>query len=286
MQKRLIAISDISCVGKCSLMTAVPILSALGHECAVLPTSVLSVHTAVFPEYTFSDLTPQMRDIIAHFAQRQVTFDGILTGYLTGPEQSAVIESFLSSFSRPGAPVVVDPILGDHGRLYRGFTNEHVTAAASLCRKADYILPNLTEAALLLGQPPWDDSVPCSLEKAKTLAAGLTALGVNRVIITGIPLDKEIGVVGYDAAVDSYFYHFTPLEQGIFHGTGDIFAAAFFGALCHGIDWTVAAAAGADFTAECVAATAKDPHAKAYGTNFEQCLQKPVFRRLIGSSNT
>lgn len=286
MQKRLIAISDISCVGKCSLMTAAPILSALGHECAVLPTSVLSVHTAVFPEYTFSDLTPQMREIIAHFEQRQVTFDGILTGYLTGPEQSAVIESFLSTFGHPGAPVVVDPILGDHGRLYAGFTDAHVKAAAALCSKADYILPNLTEAALLLGSPPPDDTTPCSLEKAKTLAADLTALGVPRVIITGIPLDKEIGIVGYDATADNYFYHFTPFQKGVFHGTGDIFAAAFFGALCHGIEWTVAAVAGADFTAECVAVTAQNPHAKPYGTDFEQCLQKPVFQRLMSSSNT
>ena len=98
MQKRLVTISDISCLGKCSLTTALPILSALGHECCVLPTSLLSAHTAVFPEYTFSDLTSSMEDVIGHYEKRAISFDGILTGYLTGPAQSQLVERFIHKF--------------------------------------------------------------------------------------------------------------------------------------------------------------------------------------------
>lgn len=280
MQKRLIAISDISCIGKCSLMTAAPILSALGHECAVLPTSVLSAHTAVFPEYTIADLTDPLAQIIAHWQKRQVSFDGILTGYLTGPEQSKLIESFLQKFGKADIPIVVDPILGDHGRLYAGFTPYHVTAAASLCRHAQYILPNITEAALLLGQTPPEDIFPEAPALAAALAKDLTALGPSRVIITGVPKQNKIGIVGYDAETATLFEHYTPRQEGVFHGTGDIFAASFFGSLCLSTNWHSAATAAADFTAECVAVTAVAADRRPYGVHFEQCLCRPVFQKL------
>ncbi len=272
MQKRLMVISDISCIGKCSLMTASPILSAMGHECAVLPTSLLSAHTAAFPEYTFCDLSRQMEEIIAHFSKRELTFDGILTGYLTSPAQSATVEGFIDRFRTSHTPVVVDPILGDHGRLYAGFTTDHVEAAISLCGKADYILPNITEAALLLNREPPTDEHPLPVEQIRQLAKELTDLGVPRVIITGVPRDNTIGIVGYDRDNRTYLEHFTPYQAGVYHGTGDIFAAVFFGAVCNGTPWTQAAVTAVDFTETCVCTTARDGCAKPYGTNFEQCL--------------
>ncbi len=281
MQKRLITISDISCMGKCSLTTALPIISALGHECCILPTSLLSAHTAAFPEYTFSDLTEQLTDIVGHFEKRKVAFHGILTGYLTGPAQSKLVEQFIETFGDHKIPVVVDPILGDHGKLYAGFTDAHVKAARDLCRHAHYILPNLTEAALLLDQPLPTHSESYSMKEIHALAKELTHLQVNKVIITGVPKDGTVGIVGYDKETDEWFEYFNRRQQGVFHGTGDIFAAAFFGGLCHGLSWITAAQKAADFTTQCVRATAADPTARSYGTNFEECLHSPVLKDLM-----
>lgn len=281
MQKRLIAISDISCLGKCSLTTALPILSALGHECCVLPTSLLSAHTAVFPEYTFLDLTEEVKEIAQHFQTRNVSFHGILTGYLTGPAQSKLVEGFIETFGGHNTPVVVDPILGDHGKLYSGFTGEHVEAARALCGYAHYILPNLTEAALLLGKPLPTQEDSYSSREIRDLAKELTTLGVDRVIITGVPKEGTVGIIGYDKSTDQHFEYFNQRQQGIFHGTGDIFAAAFFGGLCHDLPWKVAVQKAADFTTACVKATATDPNARVYGTNFEQCLHSSFLTDLI-----
>lgn len=285
MQKRLVTISDISCLGKCSLTTALPILSALGHECCVLPTSLLSAHTAVFPEYTFSDLTSSMEEVIGHYEKRDISFDGILTGYLTGPAQSKLVERFIHKFNLPNAPVVVDPILGDHGKLYSGFTLEHVEAARSLCGKAHFILPNLTEAALLLNKPLPQNADDYSIEQIKQLATQLTELGTEKVIITGVPKNGRVGIVGYCKTTNTHFEYFNERQQGIFHGTGDIFAAAFFGGICHTLSWQTAAMKAADFTAECVKATAADPTARSYGTNFEQQLHHPVLQDLMNGEN-
>ena len=231
MQKRLITISDISCIGKCSLTTALPILSALGHECCVLPTSLLSAHTAAFPEYTFYDLTSQFTDIVSHFEKREVAFDGILSGYLTGPKQSQLVEQFIGTHAKGEIPVVVDPILGDHGKLYSGFNEEHVKAARTLCAKAHYILPNLTEATLLLGKPLPQNETSYSLDEVKQLATQLTELGTDKVIITGVPKDGTVGIIGYCKSTNSHFEYFNARQQGIFHGTGDIFASTLCGAL-------------------------------------------------------
>lgn len=285
MQKRLITISDISCIGKCSLTTALPILSALGHECCVLPTSLLSAHTAAFPEYTFCDLTPQFTDIVSHFEKRGVAFDGILSGYLTTPVQSRLVEQFIGTHDNGEIPVVVDPILGDHGKLYSGFTAEHVNAARSLCGFAHYVLPNLTEATLLLGKPLPTHSESYALEEIRALAKELTLLGVNRVIITGVPKAGTVGIIGYDKESDQWFDYFNERQQGIFHGTGDIFAAAFFGGICHGLNWQIAAEKAADFTTLCVKATAADKNARPYGTNFESCLHSSVLQELMNGEN-
>lgn len=285
MQKRLVTISDISCLGKCSLTTALPILSALGHECCILPTSLLSAHTAAFPEYTFTDLTSSMEEIIGHFEKRDVSFDGILTGYLTGPAQSQLVEAFIKAFQTDNTPVVVDPILGDHGKLYAGFTNKHVKAARSLCGKAHYILPNLTEATLLLNKPLPQNAEDYSLEQIHELAMELTQLGTDKIIITGVPKDGRVGIVGYCKTTNTHFEYFNQRQQGIFHGTGDIFAAAFFGGISHNLSWQTAAMKAADFTAECVKATAADPSARSYGTNFEQCIHSPILQDLMNGEN-
>ena len=285
MQKRLITISDISCVGKCSLTTALPILSALGHECCILPTSLLSAHTAAFPEYTFTDLTAAMEEIAGHFEKRKVTFDGILTGYLTGPAQSQLVETFIEKFGQPNIPIVVDPILGDHGKLYAGFTQEHVLAARALCGKAHYILPNLTEAALLLKKSLPQTADDYSMEEIKQLATELTELGTDKVIITGVPKNGRVGIVGYCKTTNTRFEYFNERQQGVFHGTGDIFAAAFFGGICHTLSWQTAAKKAADFTAECVKATAADSNARNYGTNFEQQLHHPILKDLMNGDD-
>ena len=143
--KRILVVEDLSCVGRCSLTVALPILSAMGINCSALPTAVLSTHTG-FPSPHIHSLTEDIVPICRHFTEVGAEFDGILVGYLSDPEQAEAVAELIGSFD---CPVILDPAMGDHGKLYKGITQDHVSVLRELSAMADVVLPNVTEACLL-----------------------------------------------------------------------------------------------------------------------------------------
>ncbi len=267
--KRIVTIQDISCVGKCSLTVALPIISACGVETAVIPTAMLSVHTA-FPHFTFHDLTKEMLPTVKDWQQHNITFDAIYTGYLGSAEQIEHVAEIVDTFSTPKSLVLVDPVMGDNGKLYTGFTMAFAEKMAALCKKADVIVPNLTEATALLGLPYADTY---NEEYLKDIALRLSAFGVKQVVLTGVTLDDgTIGVLAYDRMTNAYIRYGTPRVARVFHGTGDTFASALTGALTREMPLKKALKLAVDFTALSIEETINDPRANWYGVNFEQAL--------------
>lgn len=266
--KRVLTIQDISCIGKCSITVALPIISAMGVETAILPTAVLSTHT-MFPGYTCKDLQDQIEPITKHWAQQEISFDGIYTGYLANKEQIELVKAVFDQFHTPDNIVIVDPAMADHGKLYPAFSDEFPAHMASLCEKADIILPNITEAAMMSGMEyknEYDKSYVLELVKR------LTNLGAKKCIITGVALEKNAtGVFGYDRETEEEFYYKNEFIDAVFHGTGDVFASSFVGGLMHKNDWKKAAELAADYTAKTIQTTRKEKESMSwYGVNFEK----------------
>ena len=267
--KRIMTIQDISCVGKCSLTVALPIISAAGVECAVLPTAVLSTHTA-FPKFTFRDLTDEITPIANTIKELGIDFDAIYSGYLGSFTQIELVEKFFKDFKRDNTVILIDPVMADNGKLYAGFTLEFAARMTKLCRIADIIIPNLTEASFMLGidyNPNYDEAYIRSVLKK------LTEIGCPRAALTGISFEKDkIGVYYYDSTKDEYFYYCNEYLPVSYHGTGDIFASATLGALMRGMSYEDSLCLATDYTLECMKCTAKDPEKRFYGVNFEEAL--------------
>ncbi len=267
--KRIMTVQDISCVGKCSLTVALPIISAAGVEAGVLPTAVLSTHTA-FPKFTFKDLTDEITPIKDTFAELNIDFDAIYTGYLGSFLQLELVEDFIDSFKKKDTFVLIDPVMADNGKLYSGFTPEFAARMAKLCGKADLVLPNLTEASFMLDlpyNPEYDE------EYIRTLLKKLTSLGAPKAALTGISFEKDkIGVYYYDSVTDKYFYYANEKLPVAYHGTGDIYASAALGAIMRGISIEDSLSIAVDFTLECMKKTEADPTHRFYGVNFESAL--------------
>ena len=266
--KRILTVQDISCVGKCSLTVALPIISAAGVECGVLPTAVLSTHTQ-FPKFTFHDLTDEIKPIGDTFRELAIDFDAVYTGYLDSFRQIELVEGLLND-KREDTIVVVDPAMADNGKLYYGFTPEFARRMAKLCGKADLIIPNLTEASFMLGieyNPDYDEAY------VRDILKRLTTLGCPRAALTGISLEGDkIGVYYYDAGRDEYYSYFNELLPVSYHGTGDTYASATVGALMRGIGFEESLRIATDYTLECMKLTLKDENRRFYGVNFEQAL--------------
>lgn len=268
MQKRILVISDISCVGKCSLTAALPILSACGHECVILPTAVLSTHTAAdFGAYTCRDLTDELSPIIQHWLRLGLHFDAIFIGYLTSAAQAQLVAAQVAPLRSADTLWIVDPILGDNGQLYRGLSTENIDAIKALCAEADVITPNLTEGALLAGLDP-------KTVEPETLLCALASLGAARCVLTGAPFPPaHIGIHCRDYTDGSDSSHRDPRIQEMLHGTGDVFASAFVGLYLRGIPFHDAAARAATFTAACIRQTVEAPDRRWYGIRFEPELK-------------
>ena len=266
--KRIITIQDISCVGKCSLTVALPIISAAGVEAGVVPTAVLSTHTA-FPKFTFCDLTDEIQKISDTFDELNIDFDAIYTGYLGSFEQLKLVGDFIDRFGAK-AEVVIDPVMADHGQLYKGFTLEFAAAMAKLCAKADLIIPNITEASFMLGipyNPDYDE------EYIRDVLKKLTDLGAKKAALTGISFDKDkIGIYYYDSEKDEYYYYANEYVPAAFHGTGDIYASATLGAVMRGFTVPESLSIAVDFTLLSMKKTLEDPNHRFYGVNFEEAL--------------
>ena len=277
--KRVVSIQDISCLGKCSLTVALPIISAMGVETCVVPTAVLSTHTGGFQNFTFHDLTGEVAPIAAHWKSQGITFDAIYTGYLGSFEQIDLVGKFFDDFGGDGTLVYVDPAMADHGVLYAGFTPEFALEMGKLCGKADVIVPNLTEAAFMLGEEYVGDDYDA--DYIKGLLKRLTGLGCRTAVLTGVSFAPDrIGAMAYDSVTDTYAEYYNKKLPVQFHGTGDVFASACVGALMNGQDLTGALKVAVDYTLACIEETEKDPDARWYGVNFESAI--PMLVHSLG----
>ncbi len=268
--KRILTIQDISCVGQCSLTVALPIISACGIETAILPSSVLSTHTGGFKGYTFRDLTEDMPEIEDHWLSEGLKFDAFYTGYVRESQIDYILH-IMDSCGAEGVLRIVDPAMADNGRLYAGFGEDFPKKIARLCRGADYIIPNLTEASLLLGQEPV--LLDYGREYIELLLRQLMSLGAKNVILTGVSFDDDnLGVAAFDGREVKYYFNAKIPRMS--HGTGDIFASAFTGALVRGENPDRAAAIAADFVCESIKATPED---HTYGVCFERALPTLIY---------
>ena len=268
--KRIVTIQDISCFGKCSITVALPLISAMGIECAIIPTSVLSTHTGGFSGFTFRDLSEDIPKIADHWKKCNLSFDTIYTGYLGTKEQIDSVIDFISDFKTDKALVFVDPAMADNGKLYAGFDKDFPSHMARLCAKADIIVPNITEASFLLGVPYTEsydeDYIKDTLKK-------LCRLGCKRAVLTGISYKKDTqGAVYYDSESDTYHSYFTEYVPMHFHGTGDTFASVLAGCLTKGFPVERALKTAVDFTVRCIKDTIPHKESHSYGTMFESSI--------------
>ncbi len=277
--KRVVTIQDISCVGKCSLTVALPIISAMGIEASIIPTAVLSTHTA-FKNFTFCDLTDEIQKVSNHWKAEKMQFDGIYTGYLGSFRQIDLMSSFFDDFGS-GKLIFVDPCMADNGKLYSGFSMEYVSAMANLCKKADIIIPNMTEACFLVGEPYPEDSYNENF--IINLLEKLALLGAKKVILKGVGYKPGLcGIVTYDSQTGNkseYFHELIPLK---FHGTGDIFASVAFGSLILGKSLDDSVKLAADFTVQSIKNTVSHPDHNWYGVDFESTFPM-LIKRLEGN---
>lgn len=264
-QKRVLAVQDISCVGKCSLTVALPIISALGVSASALPTAILSTHTA-FNGAVLRDLTGDIRGMIGHWKSIGVEFDAIYTGYLGGGAKIPLIHELFDAY--PNAVKLVDPVMADNGKLYKGFTRDYAALLRGLCGRADIITPNMTEALLLLdtgyAEPPYTKSY------VEDVINRLAKIMPGKTVLTGISFEeRQVGAAVYDGG--SIGYAMSKRQAGYYHGTGDIFASVLIGAYIKGSGLYDAAQLAAEFTAEAISRTDQKADAR-FGVNFEDAL--------------
>ena len=273
--KRVLTVQDISCVGRCSLTVALPIISAAGVEAGVLPTAVLSTHTA-FPKFTFKDLTDEIEPISKTFRELDIGFDAIYTGYLGSFKQIELVGELFERNAGSETLLIVDPAMADNGKLYRGFTPEFARAMAGLVAKSDLVIPNLTEACCMLDIPYTQDY---DEEYIKDVLRRLTALGAKRAAITGISFDEgRLGVYFYDSTTDKFYQYYNSRLPVAYHGTGDIFASATVGALMRNHSYESALSVAVDYTYECIRLTMEDENRRSYGVNFEEAIPYYLMR--------
>lgn len=273
---KLLTIQDLACYGKCSGAVALPVLSAMGIETTLLPTAVLTTHSA-FEGFVSQDMLPLMEQAAAQWKTLGLSFDAIYVGYMTGPAQLDFVYRLLDQY--PQARVLVDPVMGDNGRLHHRMTPEFIAAYRTLCRRAYLLTPNMTEACALTGRP-----FSGAAGNPLPLLQELNALGAANVVVTGCEnASGETGAVCLDS--DNRLYaHYHAAVPGHYHGTGDVFASVCIGALLRGLSLWQAMALAADFTAACIQNTANTGDAAGnhwHGLRFEACL--PLLQEWLTS---
>ena len=274
MTKRLVTIQDLSCIGRCSLAVAMSIIPAMGVETAVLPTAILSTHTA-FDSFTFLDFTPEAEKIMSEWKKHGMEFDAVYIGYLGSQQLIALTRRFLSMFCGPETKVILDPAFGDHGMLYTGFDMDYVEGIRALCAEADIILPNVTEACMLLGLPYAEDAA--MTETLRRCSGELLSGRLKDVLITSCRFeDGRTGLLCAGEADFAYPHEHLPLAC---HGSGDVFASVFAGFATLGRDVKTAACLAADFTCDCIRHSMHCDDHRWYGVDYEAMIPELV-RRL------
>lgn len=268
MTKNVLAVHDISCVGRCSLTVALPIISHFGVETRVLPTALLSTHTGGFTGFTYLDLTNEMRHILTAWEPLRLNFDSIYSGFMASSEQIDVLKALITSYKTVKNQVVIDPVMADNGELYSVFDQAFVTKMAELIPYADVLTPNVTEACLLTNTP-YPEGIH-SDSFVKKIITALQEKGAKAVVLTGVHhSDEQIGIaVGSDHSVKTYF---AKEIKGSYHGTGDVFGSVLTAKLTNGSSLFEAAQTAVDFVIACIKATPDDAD-KRYGVEFEQVL--------------
>jgi pyridoxine kinase len=265
------ATHDISSFGKCSLTVALPILSCAGIETSVIPTAVLSTHTGGFSEYTYRDLTDDILPVVSHWQTLNLKFDAVYTGFLGSYRQIDIVSEVFDRLGSEGSVIVLDPVMADHGKLYATIGEAFPEGMKKLCAKADIIVPNMTEACLLTGKPyrpgPYDTAF------VEDLLSELSSLGPRYVVLTGVSFDgRHLGAASFDSSGDKLDYSFAQCIEGIFYGTGDIFASTLVAGLLTGHDLNRSARIAVDFTVKSVSRTREAGTDVRFGVNFEAGL--------------
>ncbi|MDR0537992.1 MAG: pyridoxamine kinase [Tannerellaceae bacterium] len=266
--KRVAAIHDLSGFGKCSLTVALPILSAAGIEASAMPTAILSTHTGGISGFTYLDTTGEMRPFMKHWKSLDIHFDAIYSGFLGSFEQLDIMKEVFDEFKREDNLIMVDPVMADNGELYKIFSPEFALGMKELCQKADIIVPNITEAALLLDEP-YRDGV-YSEAYIEHLLVGLSQLGPRQIVLTGVYFDDmNLGAATYDAngKID---YALVPKVPGYYHGTGDVFASALLAGILNGFSLGESTGIAVRFTAGSIRRTYEAGTDIRFGVNFEQ----------------
>lgn len=264
---KIVTMQDISCIGKCSLTVALPVISSLGIEAVPLPTAVLSTHT-MFDHPYIKDLTNDLLPIMDHWKKEGFRFDGICTGYLASEKQISIAKTLFETF--PCNTKVVDPCMADNGKLYSGFDMHFVSEMKSLCQCADVICPNITEACLLSGIPYMNTYTEKDIQN---ILLSLSGLGSKITVITGVSFSNTtIGAYAYNRERNSFSSYFTEKEPQSFHGTGDIWASLFTACLVKGRSFEEALQIACKFVKEAIHKTLEEENHNTYGTNFEEVL--------------
>lgn len=268
-QKRVAAIHDISGFGRCSLTVALPIISAGGIETTVMPTAVLSTHTGGFTGFTYRDLTDDMIPMMEHWKSLNIPFDAIYTGFLGSFEQLDIVTRFFEKFRAPDNLIIVDPVMADNGELYKIFTPEFALGMKKLCEKADILIPNITEAALLVGESYQEG--PYTTAYIENLLKKLALIGPKKIVLTGVYFDDELlGAAAYDSASGAIDYLFSKKIPGYYHGTGDVFGSALVAAILNGFELNKATEIAVRFTTASIEKTAAAGTDIRYGVDFEE----------------
>ncbi len=266
--KRLLAVHDISGVGKCSLTVCLPIISACNVECACMPTAFLSTHTGGFTGFTYRDLTDDLTAVAEHWKSLDLSIDAIYSGFLGSFRQIQIIMNSIELLKKENTLVIVDPVMADNGELYSVFDDDFPKEMRKLCEKADIIIPNITEAVLLLGEKFHEG--PYTKEYIENLLIKLSMLGPKKIVLTGVYFDSEkLGAACYDAAENKIEYAMGDKIEGSYHGTGDIFGSVFCGAVLNGKTLLESAQLAVDFTIRAIKHTYAEKTDPKYGVHFE-----------------
>lgn len=272
MMKRIATIQDISCFGKCSITVALPVISTMGVECCIVPTTILSTHTAGFTGFTVRDISDELLPIAEHWKKEGIKLDALYTGYLGDEGQIDLTKKFIELTKNDNTLIFVDPAMADYGKLYPAFDEHFPSKMLELCKSADVICPNITEACMLLGKEYKGDG-EYGEDYIKSLIDGFVALGTSKVVITGVKYgDGRHGAVAFDKNIGEYRYLFGEDLSCRFHGTGDIFSSVLCGSLVKGEDVYCATQKAVDFTIACIKQTVPDKENHPYGVKFEECL--------------
>lgn len=270
-QKRVAAIHDISGFGKCSLTVALPIISAAGIEVSAIPTAVLSTHTGGIEGFTYRDLTEDMAPFAKHWKSLNLHFNAIYSGFLGSFEQIDIVSNIFDMLKTDDTLIMVDPCMADSGKLYSIYNESMVSGMVKLCRKADIIVPNLTEAAFMLNKPFIEG--PYTKKYIEDTLKELATLGCKKVVITGVYFDdKTLGAASYDCVKNEITYSFNKIVKGSFHGTGDVFASALLSGILNGFSLTESTQIAVDFTYNSIHSTELAQTDRRFGVNFEENL--------------